>query len=377
MTSMLPTPGPGARIFDLVPQMLDALDGVPGALGLAPAESAIVVMIDGLGARNLQAHAGHARFLAARMGRRDVAQTVFPSTTAAALMSLHSGAAPGAHGIVSYRALVPGRDIVSNQLTGWEDDGLDPATWPLRAPLFERASAAGRPTFVVSDLRFAGSGFTVATTRGAEFHAAATLEERLALAATLASRHPGSLTYVYTPQLDSVGHKLGVASSRWVETLEGVDAAVKGFAGALPAGIGVIVTADHGMVDVAAHKHVLLREGDERLLGVRHLGGEPRMLHLYAEPGAAEAMLETWRAREAHRSWVLSRDEAIGAGLFGPVDEAAAPRIGDVLVAARARIAYYDDRLEDTRAQGMVGQHGSLTDEELTIPMIRLGAFAR
>ena len=377
MTSMLPTAGPGARIFDLVPQMLAALDGEPGTLALPHAESAIVVMIDGLGARNLQAHAGHARFLAGHMGRRDIGQTVFPSTTAAALMSLHSGAEPGAHGIVSYRALVPGLDIVSNQLTGWEDDGLDPATWPQRAPLFEEAALRGRRTFVVSDHRFARSGFTVATTRGAEFHGAATFEERLGRGAALASRHPGSLTYVYTPQLDAVGHKLGVASSRWVETLEAVDAAIARFADALPSRIGVLVTADHGMVDVAAHRHVLLREGDERLAGVRHLGGEPRMLHVYAQPHTAHSVLETWRAREGHRSWVLGRDEAIGAGLFGVVDPAVAPRIGDVLVAARARIAYYDDRLEDKRAQAMVGQHGSLTDEELTIPVIRLGAFAR
>ena len=376
MTLILPAAGPGARLFDVVPQMFDALDGRTGTLGLNPAESAIVLVLDGLGARNLQAHSGHARFLSAHMGKRDVGQTVFPSTTAAALTSLLTGRAPGEHGIVGYRALVPGRDLVSNQLTGWEDDRLDPATWPLRTPLFEQARLDGRPTFVVSEPRFARSGFTLATTRGAEFHGAMTLEERLALAAALASRHPGSLTYVYTPQLDTVGHKLGVASARWVETLEGVDAAVRRFAEALPARIGVIVTADHGMVDVAPQKHVLLREGDERLAGVRHIGGEPRMLHLYAEPGAAGAVLETWRRREAHRSWVLGRDEAIGAGLFGPVDPVAAPRIGDVLVAARARIAYYDDRLDDTRAQGMVGQHGSLTDEEVTIPVIRLGAFA-
>ncbi len=51
------------------------------------------------------------------------------------------------------------------------------------------------------------------------------------------------------------------------------------------------------------------------------------------------------------------------------------PRIGDVLIAARAAIAYYDDRLADKKAQRMVGQHGSLTDQERIVPLIRLGAF--
>jgi len=73
---------------------------------------------------------------------------------------------------------------------------------------------------------------------------------------------------------------------------------------------------------------------------------------------------------------VLSREEAIEAGLFGAVHADVAPRIGDVIVAARSGIAYYDDRLDDKGAQRMIGQHGSLTSEERTVPLIRLGAFA-
>jgi hypothetical protein len=121
---------------------------------------------------------------------------------------------------------------------------------------------------------------------------------------------------------------------------------------------------------------VLLGEGSPLLEGVRHIGGEPRMLHLYAEADAAADLLARWREAEAGRSWVLSRDEAVTAGLFGPVDGAVLPRIGDIIVAARSGIAYYDDRLDDKGAQRMVGQHGSLTNEERSIPLIRLGAFA-
>ncbi len=73
---------------------------------------------------------------------------------------------------------------------------------------------------------------------------------------------------------------------------------------------------------------------------------------------------------------MVSRDEAIAANLFGAVDDAVRERIGDVVVAARAGIAYYDDRLADKAAQRMIGQHGSLTDEERTVPLLRLGAFA-
>ncbi len=74
----------------------------------------------------------------------------------------------------------------------------------------------------------------------------------------------------------------------------------------------------------------------------------------------------------------MTRAEAIAAGLYGPqVDAEVAPRIGDVLIAARGTVAYYDDRLADKKAQKMIGQHGSLTDQERIVPLIRLGAFAR
>jgi hypothetical protein len=72
----------------------------------------------------------------------------------------------------------------------------------------------------------------------------------------------------------------------------------------------------------------------------------------------------------------MTRDEAIDAGLFGVVAPEVRDRVGDVLVAARAAVAYYDDRESDKRPQRMVGQHGSLTLEERMVPLVRLGAFA-
>ena len=182
--------------------------------------------------------------------------------------------------------------------------------------------------------------------------------------------------YLYAPELDGIAHQRGWESDEWAHALESVDAAARSLASALPAGAGALVTADHGMVDVPRHRQLLVGDGDGLVDGVEVIGGEPRMLHLYAEAGHQDAVLEAWRASESARSWVMTRDEAIDAGLFGAVAPEVRDRIGDVLVAARSGVAYYDDRLADKAPQRMVGQHGSLTDEERTVPLIRLGAFA-
>jgi len=375
MTISLPAAAPGTRsLTGVLPQLVAALSG--GSEWFAPARSAIVFTVDGLGDHNLRARRGHARFLSAHRTKKDIAHTVFPSTTATALTGLLTGAVAGEHGIVGYRARVPGTDAVVNQLKGWDEHAIDPATWQRAEPIFAREAAQGRPCFVVTKPAFASSGFTRATSRGAQMQTADTARERAALAAELASRHPGALVYVYTPDLDRVGHKHGVASEQWSAALEEVDGAVRVLSDGLPADVGAVVTADHGMVDVPRHRQMLLGDGDALLEGVRLIGGEPRMLHLYAEDGAADAVHERWAEAEGGRSWVMTRDEAIEAGLFGRVDAAVRGRIGDVLIAARAGIVYYDDRLDDKAAQKMVGQHGSLSAEETTVPLIRLGAFA-
>jgi hypothetical protein len=375
MSLSLPAEPSRARsLTRVVPEVLAALGG--GAGWLPPASSAIIFVVDGLGARNLAARAGHARFLVEAGGRKDVARSVFPSTTAASLTSLLTAADPGEHGLVGYRVRIPGTDKAPNQLKGWETNGLDPLTWQRAVPVMERESAAGRPCFVVSRPKFEGSGFTMATLRGAEFVPAPTTAVGVERAAELAARHPGALVYLYAPELDGLGHSRGWESDEWAHGLETVDAAARALAAALRPDVGALVTADHGMVDVPRHRHVLLTDGDGLVDDVRVIGGEPRMLHLYAEPGRAAAVLDAWRASEAGRSWVVSRDEAVDAGLFGRVDPDVRERIGDVVVAARSAIAYYDDRLADKAPQKMVGQHGSLTDDERTVPLIRLGAFA-
>jgi predicted AlkP superfamily pyrophosphatase or phosphodiesterase len=308
------------------------------------------------------------------MAKKDVATSVFPSTTAAALTSLLTGVWPGEHGLVGYRVLDPSRGVLVNQLTGWESEGLDPLTWQSAPTIFERARADGRPTFAVGVAAYAGSGFTRATLRGADFVAAQTPATRVEAAYELAGDNPGSLVYCYLPEADKAGHRYGLDSPQWLAALEEIDAALSR---GVPQGVGVIVTSDHGMVDVPSHRQVVLDA--DHLAGVAHVGGEPRMLHLYLDEGrSATEVVTRLRSDLEGLADVGAREEAIGAGLFGPrVSSAAAERMGDLLVIARGNGALYDGTAEDQRSRGMIGQHGGLTPEERQVPLIRFGAFAR
>ncbi|MGC5223138.1 alkaline phosphatase family protein [Micromonospora sp. DT81.3] len=373
MSLMIPAGPASARsLTGVLPDVVAALTG--GESPLRPATSAVVFVVDGLGALQLRAHAGHARMLAPRMGKKDVGRSVFPSTTAAALTSLLTGEWPGQHGLMGYSVLDPTRGVLINQLSGWENEGIDPETWQRVPTVFERFAALR--SFAVGLPAYAASGFTRAILRGAEYVAAESPAERVSVALEFAGRHPGTLVYCYFPELDKAGHKHGVASDEWVSALEGIDAALG--AAKIPDRVGALVTADHGMIDVPRHRHVLLTDEDPRLEGVAHIGGEPRLLHIYLDEGedAAGAALR-WETVSGATADVATRSAAVAAGIFGPdVDDEVLPRIGDVLVAARGTWAFYDDRLTDKRPQLMVGQHGSTSPEETVVPLLRLGAFA-
>ena len=141
------------------------------------------------------------------------------------------------------------------------------------------------------------------------------------------------------------------------------------------------MTADHGSLDVPVTSQVLFDRTPGLLDGIRHVAGEPRALQLHFEPDAGSELRERvaarWREAEGDRSVVLTRTEAIADGWFGPkVDPGVAPRIGDLIVAARKAIAYYDSRTATARSRAMVGQHGSLSPEETAVPLLRFGAYA-
>jgi hypothetical protein len=344
---------------------------------LARADRVVVVLVDGLGAAAIRARAGHARTLAGTLTAID---TVFPTTTAAALATLATGVPPGAHGMVGYSVRDSSNDRLFNELSGW-DALVDPVDWQPVATVFEQLVASGLQAVAVGPARYRDSGFTHAVLRGATYRPAETIDARFAIAkAWLREPGPAGLMYLYVPELDVIAHAKGWESGEWTTRLEAVDAAVRDLASALRAVDGLLVTADHGVVDVPATSHILIGSDPELVDGIRFVGGEPRCLQLYFEPDldaeAREALTERWRESESARSWVVTRAEAIAADWFGEVTQDAAERIGDILVAARKNIAYYDERTAQPRSLAMVGQHGSWSPAELQIPLCRFGVFA-
>lgn len=379
---MLPAPKRDRlTLADVLPSCLAALAGEDNRMCLPRVTRAVVILVDGLGATALKARAGHARTLSGALSASTTIDSGFPTTTASALATLATGTAPGRHGLVGYTVLDAAGGRVLNQLSGW-DERIDPATWQSQPTVFETAVREGFRAVAVGPERYRDSGFSQAILRGAEYRAAASISARFE-AARGWLREPGEagLLYLYVPELDVAAHARGWESGEWIHWLETVDAEVRGLAASLRPNDGVLLTADHGVVDVPVRSHVRIDRSPELLDGVRFVAGDPRCLQLHfdeeLDARGRDALVERWRASESDRAWVATRAEAITANWFGEVLPEVEPRIGDLLVAARKNIAYYDGRTATARSQAMIGQHGSWSPAEVQVPLLRFGAFAR
>ncbi|WP_231503092.1 alkaline phosphatase family protein [Blastococcus sp. URHD0036] len=353
--------GATVRRGDLPPDPL----GLTGAL--AGARRVAVLLVDGLGADLLRQHAGIAPTLAALDTPAGDLTAPCPSTTPVSLTTLGTGLPPGSHGILGFVTAVPGEDRALNH-TQWADDP-DPRAWQSQRTVFEQAADAGIAVTAVAPYAYRGSGLSDAAYRGAAYSGTVGAGDLAAGLVQALAAGPRALAYGYTPELDLTGHVRGVDSPAWRAQLALVDRLVEQVLAGLPDDAALLVTADHGMLDVPEYTRFDVDDEPELLEGVRLLAGEPRARYVHAVPGAAEDLVQRWRAVLGDRAWVVSREEAVASGVFGPVEDALAARIGDVVALARGSWALTATRQEPGPSR-LAAYHGSLTGVELAIPLL-------
>jgi hypothetical protein len=315
----LPLPDPDApHLADVVPSVLTAM-GVPGFDGriTLPGDlfEACVLLIDGLGAELLDAHAADAPVLAGLRGQ--VLQVGFPSTTVSGLAAVGTGCRSGMHGMVGMSFRLPGVGVINAlrwRRHPWGDDLRDDLAPEQVQPVpttFERAASAGVAVSVVSGAEFTGSGPTRAVLRGARYVGVHGLGDLATCVGEAVA--DGGFCYGYHGDLDLLGHLYGPGSAAWRMQLRQVDRLVESVVDRLPPRGLLAIVADHGMVAVDTSDVVDVDDRAPLLDGAQAIGGEPRARHVYVTDGAADAVLAAWRETlrlTAPRTLIFVRSKA-------------------------------------------------------------------
>jgi predicted AlkP superfamily pyrophosphatase or phosphodiesterase len=351
----------GACIANVVPALLEPGDETPAWLPPAAVEADQVVLLalDGLGWHQLEDRRHLAPNLSALAG--GPIDSVCPTTTSTALTSLCTGTTPGEHGVVGYRMAT--ESGVLNVLR-WSVGGHDVrAVEPPEKLQVVEPFCSQRPA-IVTRAEFERSGFTKAHLDGVRFRGYRVLSTLVTeVRRALQAREP--FVYAYYDGLDKVGHEYGF-DDHFDAELEAIDHLVGQMVGALPPGAALVVTADHGQVDVG--DRVITLHPDV-MAHCSLQSGEGRFRWLHARPGHAAELLAAAQDHHADTGWIVSRDEVVDGGWFGPVvADAARSRLGDVALVAHQDVAYFDP--DDTGPYVLVGRHGSMTAAEVKVPLL-------
>jgi hypothetical protein len=329
----------------------------------------VVVLIDGLGWNLLRRAVVAAPFFRSLLGGALPITSAVPSTTVTSLGSLGTGQPPGQHGLVGYTSRVPSTGEILNGLT-WESD-LVPTIYQSKPTFFERASESDVFVTSVALARFQGTGLTEAALRGAAFvpFSDESAEDlRIALIVDAALRGDRAVVYAYERELDHYGHVHGCNSVDWLQQLGRIDAMCARLRAALPSQVTLIITGDHGMVDIPSDQRIVAEDDPALMAGVSALAGEARFRQLYVDQELPSRVADRWRARLGELAWVRTRDEAIDEGWFATIDDQLRERWGHVLVALRGDWAVMTSAFP--REYTLIGMHGSLTPAEMLVPLL-------
>ena len=338
------------------------------ALGLPASQRVVVVLVDGLGWQMLGERAGHAPFLSSLMDSGQPISAGFPTTTVSSMAMFGTGRAPGATKIAGYSLRSPNTGNIVN-LLAWKGEP-DPRSWQPHPTIFEQLVAHDVPVLRTGAPHFVDSGLTQVALRGGDFAGFTQFSTGVDLTLERLKNTSRGLVYLYWWEIDRIGHHEGWKSYGWADQLTELDRQLQRLARGLPTGTLLVVTADHGMVDVPDHARWNVAQEPALREGVELVGGEPRMSHVYCQPGAAPSVLERWRNELGGNAWVLEQQEAIELGLFGIVEERTLDVLGDVIVAMATDSAVVDSRVMPPHALRLVGLHGSATAAETQIPLL-------
>jgi len=351
----------------------------------------VLFITDGLGWRLLQEimaeDAATAQVVADLVGEGTLTPltSIAPSTTAAALPSIWSGAGPAATGMVGTRLLLREFGVLASllhyrPLAGkhrsevLEDWGLDFETFLPVETVAEALAARAIPTYALLQKDLYGSGLSRVMHRGVKQvvrHYGYTdlwIELRNLLHATRRNR---CFISAYWGAIDGVSHLFGTVTEQAVAEARCQLRDLRDVL--LGPGVGdrrtlFMLVADHGhtpvpdYVSVADHPPLAeaLRCG---------LGGEGRFAHLYLRHDYRQQVADYLRDHLADRLAPLVPSEALCAGLFGrqPPHPETGARLGDLSVIAREGW-HIGDR---TRAPfGSVSRHGGLSAREMLVPLL-------
>lgn len=347
------------------------------AAQLVAARHIVLLVIDGLGQRTFASHPACPNLQRHAIGTMT---SVFPSTTASAITTFMTGLAPAQHGLTGWHMHLEeiGQTLSILPLTPRcgapeiQPDALPPRLFEYPS-LFQRLD---RECWVLAPKSIAGSPFNAWHSRGAKSIAYETIPEMFSrLSDLLREEETPRYIYAYYPDLDTHSHRFGTDSKQAQQTLAALDTVFGEFLRDVQGSDSwLIATADHGFIDSPPERIVSLDDHPQlAALLTRPLCGERRAAYCYVNESKRCAFEAYIQRHLAHCLDLRRSSDLITAGWFGPppYHPRLAARVGDYTLVMKDNWTI-KDWLPGEKRYTMLGVHGGISADEMTVPLIAL-----
>ena len=343
---------------------------------LRQSRNLVLLVIDGLGYDYLTRH-GQGSVL--NQNLQHPITSVAPPTTATAITTFLTGLAPQQHGLTgwftwfrelgSVLAVLPFKPRCSHEPLGRA--GISAEALFGHVPVFDQLQVR---SYSLCPDWIAQSDFNRAHLGRAELVPFQGLDDCLSHITRLAhADDEQKYIYAYWPGFDRLAHSEGIGSDVTARHFSELDA---GFARLLDSLAGsdttVIVTADHGFVDIEEQQKIPLDAHPvmKACLSIP-LCGEQRLSYAYVRHGKRE-QFEYYIEQHLSHAMELQRSERLLHGnLFGlgKAHPELLSRIGDYILIMKDGYVIHDP-IPGEQPPQMVGFHGGLSEQEMVVPFI-------
>ena len=338
------------------------------ALAEKPTRTVVVILYDGMGEYLLRRALPADAFLL----KNDACaiSAVFPSTTTAATTSLWTGLSPAEHGWLGWSLYFKEAGRTIDAFTNRDSFSGEPyaacklaeTLMPL-TPLYDRLKGRAETHAVFPFRSYATRGVDCAHVAGDEKDAARIIAS--------VAREPGKklITY-YCGEPDHTMHEKGVNSPETRRNFARLNGITEQLSRALPDDALIVVTADHGLVDVTGE--VNLNQLPALMDTLVMLPSVERRAASFFVKAHKKAQFEREFKSACGDDFVLFTHEEVfekhllGRGCIHPKAD---DFIGDYLAVATGT-RYFGFSTPASREFHLIGQHAGLTDDEMTVPVI-------
>lgn len=313
---------------------------------------------------------------------------LFPSTTSASVSTMNLGVLPAVHALYEWNVYIPAYGEVIQTLPftplgshGREEclrKGYDPAALlAVRETVHERLGRHGVRSLQFAHRNHANSSYNKMVSAGADIIPHGTLSEAMVqLKDALAGVKGKAWLNFYWASIDSVAHTYGPGSSFHAAEIASFWAAFDAILGGFDSPDTLyLFIADHDQVYARRDETIYINEQLPQIadcLPISPTGnpiypnGSPRDLFLHLKPERRDDVLDLLRQHLGDIAHIITVDEALELGLFGPrpVSPELRRRLGDVLILP------HDGQFISWRERGILenrfnGHHGGLAPAEL------------